>query len=305
MGTPEFAVPTLEKIINSGYEVAAVITSVDKMGGRGRKQLLESAVKKFAQKHNIRILQPPNLKNKDFVNELRAIGANLQIVVAFRMLPEVVWNMPELGTYNLHGSILPKYRGAAPINWAVMNGEKKTGVTFFKLKHEIDTGDILCTNELDIDPQENASSVHDKMKELAAETVLEGIKMIESGDIVLKEQDGSIVTKAPKIFKEDCKVDFTRTTLELHNHIRGLAMYPAAWFKMDGVEHKIYEANYYTDHVARKAGRILTDNKEYLTISTKDGYIYIKQIQQSGKRRMYIRDFLNGYRIKSDYLDLD
>jgi methionyl-tRNA formyltransferase len=304
MGTPEFAVPGLQTLIENGYEVAAVITSVDKLGGRGRKQLIESDVKKFAAQHNIKILQPPNLKRQSFIDELKSIGANLQIVVAFRMLPEVVWNMPELGTYNLHGSILPKYRGAAPINWAIMNGDKETGVSFFKLKHEIDTGDILIRNKLPIGDNENASSLHDRMKILAAETVLEGVKKIESQDFSLLKQDESEVSKAPKIFKKDCLINFDESSYKIHNHIRGLSYYPAAWFKMDDLEHKVYQASYYTDHLSRKAGKIFTDNKSYLHITTNDGYLFIKEIQQSGKRRMSIKEFLNGYDVKSDFINL-
>lgn len=303
MGTPEFAVPCLERLIDNNYNVVAVITSPDRLGGRGRRNLIESAVKKSAIKHNIDVLQPTNLKSPKFQEELRSKNANLQVVVAFRMLPETVWNMPEYGTYNLHGSLLPKFRGAAPINWAIITGERITGVTFFKLKHEIDTGDMLIRKEIEILPHDTAGDLHDRMIEHAAELVLKGVGLIESGDVEFVKQDAELVSKAPKIHKETCKIDFNQESYKVYNHIRGMSPYPAAWCTIDSKLHKLLKVRPYTDYVERIAGRLLTNNKDYLSISTTDGYIHVYEIQQEGKKRMAITDFLNGYDLKSVTVD--
>jgi len=229
MGTPEFAVHSLKAIHESEHEVVGVITSTDKLGGRGGKNLIESAVKKYALAQNLRILQPPNLKATSFIEELKSLQADVQIVVAFRMLPEVVWDMPPLGTFNLHGSLLPKYRGAAPINWAVINGDLETGVTSFKLKHVIDTGDLVMQRPLAIEPLETAGDVHDKMMHLGADVILQTVQLIAEDKVTFTPQDDSKVSKAPKIFHHTCEIDFSKSTIEVFNFIRGLSPYPAAW----------------------------------------------------------------------------
>ena len=228
MGTPEFAVPSLAILLENGYDVAGVVTATDKYGGRGNKVLLESAVKKYAVEKGIKVLQPTKLRDPAFLEDLAALKADLQIVVAFRMLPEVVWDMPNKGTFNLHGSLLPKYRGAAPINWAVIRGEETTGVTTFFIRHKIDTGDIILQREMPIGPDDTAGDVHDRMMELGAEAVLETVQMIEKDQVELQVQDHQAATKAPKLFKETCEIDFNKTSEEVHNFIRGLSPYPAA-----------------------------------------------------------------------------
>jgi len=302
MGTPSFAVPTLEKLISSGYEIVGVITAPDRLGGRGRKTVIESPVKQMAIENNLKVLQPTNLKNKDFLSELAGLAANLQIVVAFRMLPTLVWDMPEYGTYNLHGSLLPKYRGAAPINWSIINGETETGVTFFKLKHKIDTGDMLLQNTMTIAEHENVGDIHDRMMLLAAETVLEGVQRIEQGRLKFIQQDDRLATKAPKIYKETCQIDFKNPVKVVYNLIRGLSPYPGAWCKIDGKQHKILAASYYSDGLSKKPGRILTDAKEYMTICCMDGYIHVQKLQQEGKRAMTIKEYLNGYSVHEDHV---
>ncbi|MEM8585970.1 MAG: methionyl-tRNA formyltransferase, partial [Bacteroidota bacterium] len=229
MGTPEFAVPSLEALIENGYEVVGVVTATDKMGGRGGKKLLESAVKKCAIKHQIPVLQPTKLRDPDFLADLRRWNTDLQIVVAFRMLPELVWDMPSLGTFNLHGSLLPKYRGAAPINWAIINGEAKTGLTTFFIKHEIDTGDMLLQAETPIGPNETAGDLHDRMMVLGADLVVDTVKLIETGSYHLQKQDDRLACPAPKLSREVCQIDFDQSCNKVHDFIRGLSPYPAAW----------------------------------------------------------------------------
>jgi methionyl-tRNA formyltransferase len=294
MGTPEFAVPSLEILVTNGYNIVAVITSTDKYGGRGGKQLLQSAIKKYALAHDIPVLQPKNLKSPAFIDELSSLKADLQVVVAFRMLPEVVWNMPPLGTINLHGSLLPKYRGAAPINWAIINGENETGVTSFKLKHEIDTGDIIIQEKITIEPSDNAGSLHDKMKILGAEVVLKTVQLIENEEVIFTKQDDSKLSKAPKIYHEDCKLDFTNKGLAIINKIRGLSPYPGAWIEHDGVEYKIYKASYNKCKHNIKPGSMITDNKTYWKMVCNDGLILLEVVKKPGKQKMAIRDFLNG-----------
>lgn len=297
MGTPEFAVPSLRALVEAGYDVVGVITATDKLGGRGKGKLIESAVKKYAVSQNIGVLQPPNLKNPDFIEELASLKADLQVVVAFRMLPEVVWNMPPLGTLNLHGSLLPKYRGAAPINWAIINGDTETGVTTFLLKHEIDTGDILLQKKLPILHEDTAGDVHDRMMELGASVILETVKGIESRTIQSRNQDNALASKAPKIFHETCQIDFDRPVREVYNFVRGLSPYPAAWTRMDGKSLKILAAKESSEN--GRPGEILTDNKKHLAIACSEGTLEIITLQQEGKRRMDTTDFLNGYQIVS------
>ena len=297
MGTPEFAVPSLEILYNAGYDIVGVITSVDKYGGRGRKKLIESAVKKYALSKNLNILQPPNLKNPQFLEELKMLKADLQIVVAFRMLPVMVWDMPVLGTYNLHGSLLPKYRGAAPINWAIMNGETETGVTSFKLKHEIDTGSILLQKSVKIYDDDNATALHNRMMYEAADTVYQTVQQIEHNQIELKEHSDTEATHAPKLNKDNTRIDFNKTVIEVYNFIRCLSLYPCAWFNLDEKLTKVYEAEISENKINHTAGTIITDNKSTIHIACNDGYIALEQIQMSGKSKMKTKDFLNGYNI--------
>ncbi|HFA48107.1 MAG TPA: methionyl-tRNA formyltransferase [Bacteroidetes bacterium] len=316
MGTPEFAVPSLEILIENGYQVVAVITSTDKRGGRGGKRLLQSAVKKFAVGKGIPVLQPRNLKAPAFLEELESYRADLQVVVAFRMLPLAVWDMPRIGTFNLHGSLLPKYRGAAPINWAVINGEEETGVTTFFIKHEIDTGDILFQEKMPIGPDETAGEVHDRMMHIGAKLVLKTVRAIEKGGYRLQRQDESLVCKAPKIFHETCEVDFTEKTKKVHDFIRGLSPYPCAWttikeaavlengtpWEADGWENikgkqlKIYRSKMIEKEFSFPAGQLLTDGKKHLYAATADGFIEILELQLQGRKRMRASDFLNGLR---------
>ncbi len=295
MGTPDFAVPSLQILVENGYDVVGVITSTDKMGGRGKKTLIESAVKKYAVAQNLKILQPPRLKNKEFVESLRALKADLQIVVAFRMLPEVVWNMPTIGTINLHGSILPKYRGAAPINWAVINGEKETGVTTFFLKHEIDTGDILEVATTPIDENETAGDVYNRLMHIGADSVLTSVKKIESGNYKLQPQKNEKATKAPKIFSETCEIDFHQTTEKVHNFIRGMSPYPTAWTSLNGLKLKIFRTLKEVVSHKKPPNMILTDDRSFIKFATTDGFVEVLELQLEGKKRMKTKDFLNGY----------
>lgn len=297
MGTPDFAVPSLQILVENGYEVVGVITATDKYGGRGGKRLIESAVKKYALAQNIPVLQPKNLKATDFQAELKALNANLQVVVAFRMLPESVWAMPELGTFNLHGSLLPKYRGAAPINWAVINGEKETGVTSFFLKHKIDTGDMLFQESLPIGESETAGEVHDRMMELGAEVVLKSVQAIEEGNYELQAQKDELATKAPKIYHETCEIDFNQSTEKVHNFIRGLSPYPAAWTTLDDLKLKVLRTTKLLENHDLEAGTFSSDNKHFLRIATADGFVEVHELQLAGRRRMKTKDFLNGYKI--------
>lgn len=313
MGTPEFAVASLDALVKAGCNIVGVITAPDKPAGRGM-QLQQSAVKKYAVENNLQVLQPEKLKNPEFLAELKSLDADLQIVVAFRMLPEVVWNMPPLGSVNLHGSLLPQYRGAAPINWAVINGEKETGVTTFKLKHEIDTGDILLQQRFPIHENDTAGDVHDTMKEIGADLLVETVKGLAAG--TLKEQPQSSMVNgessmanaaapkhAPKIFTDTCKIDFNKTLEEVHNLIRGLSPFPGAFTFLNGKMLKIYKSekgpgrNAFNDLSNKdESPQFLTDNKTYLKIACADGYILVKELQLEGKKRMNVEDFLRGYR---------
>ncbi|MBK7805637.1 MAG: methionyl-tRNA formyltransferase [Saprospiraceae bacterium] len=297
MGTPEFAVPSLDILVQNNYDIIAVVTSTDSYGGRGGKQLIESSIKKYAIEHHIPVLQPTNLKSPGFIEQLKSFEADLQVVVAFRMLPEVVWNMPPLGTFNLHGSLLPRYRGAAPINHAIIQGETETGVTSFKLKHEIDTGDVLLQKKVPVYENDDAGILHDRMMNAGAEVVLETVKLIESGKYTFLKQDDSLATKAPKIFHETCKIDFKKPVDQVYNFIRGLSPYPGAWCVLEGKEIKLLKTKkrMFTDD--NEAGTIVTDHKKSLEIKCKDGYIQVISLKPQGKKEMSVIDFLNGNKI--------
>jgi methionyl-tRNA formyltransferase len=300
MGTPDFAVSSLDALIKKGYEIAAVVTAPDKPAGRGMK-LTESAVKKYATENHLKILQPEKLKNPDFIETLRSIKADVQVVVAFRMLPEVVWNMPPLGTINVHGSLLPKYRGAAPINWAIINGEKETGVTTFKLQHEIDTGNILMREVIPIGENETAGELHDRMKEVGAALLVRTIKGMEDGN--LKDQPqadfGSPeqLPHAPKIFTETCKINWNQPVKKLHDLIRGLSPFPGAFTTMDSKVLKIYRSEKEITAHSLSAGTIDSDGKNFIRIACTDGFIRIKELQLEGKKKMAVEDFLRGNKI--------
>ncbi|PHI18588.1 methionyl-tRNA formyltransferase [Lewinellaceae bacterium SD302] len=300
MGTPDFAVPSLEILLENNYEVVGVVTATDKYGGRGGKQLLESAVKKAALRHGIPVLQPRNLKAPEFIESLRALKADLQIIVAFRMLPEVVWNMPPLGTFNLHGSLLPRYRGAAPLNWAVMNGDEETGVTTFFLQHEIDTGDMLLQSSTPIGPEETAGQVHDRLMQVGANLVLATVRLIETGDYRPQKQEDELATPAPKLFRENCEIDFGQTVDQVHNFIRGLSPYPTAWTELAGKTLKIILADKVAmpDH-GYAPGTLLTDNRKELKIACRDGFIFPRKLQLAGRKRMDVASFLNGTELES------
>lgn len=318
MGTPEFAVASLDALVKAGYNIVGVVTAPDKPAGRGMK-MNESAVKKYAVEHNLPVLQPEKLKNPLFIEELRSLKADLQIVVAFRMLPEVVWNMPPMGTVNVHGSLLPQYRGAAPINWAVINGEERTGVTTFKLKHEIDTGDILLQKSFPIGEDDTAGEVHDYMKEVGAELLVKTVDDLLDGTITEKSQESMVngqwsikepesstthspftthhsqLKHAPKIFTDTCKIDFSKTVDEVHNLIRGLSPFPGAFTSLHGKMLKIYRSKKEIT-TQRLPVEFVTDGKTFLKFPCSNGYIHLLEIQLEGKKKMLIEDFLRGYR---------
>ncbi|MDE6316238.1 MAG: methionyl-tRNA formyltransferase [Muribaculaceae bacterium] len=284
LGTPEFAVPSLDAIIRAGHEVAAVVTATDKPAGRGHK-LLPSAVKQYATDHGIPVLQPEKLRDQEFLNALRAIGADLFVVIAFRMLPEAVWGMPPMGTFNLHASLLPRYRGAAPINRAVMNGDTETGVTTFLLKHEIDTGDILRQEKITIGPDENVGSVHDRLMELGARVTVATLEDLANGTAAPRRQPDEEASAAPKIFREDCMIDLSKSREQVRNHIRGLSPYPAARIAFHGTELKVLDATV-------PAGR----HSDRLYVECTDGPLELTRVQPAGKRAMSGADFLRGIR---------
>ena len=297
MGTPEFAVPSLDILIKNGYDVVGVITATDKWGGRGNKKLLESDVKKYAVQKGLNILQPKNLKSPEFQAELKALEADLQIVVAFRMLPEAVWNMPRLGTMNLHGSLLPKYRGAAPIDWAVINGEKETGVTTFFLKHEIDTGDLLYRAKTNIGENETVGELYHRLKDFGADLMLKSVQAIEKGDYTLQAQDNSEVCHAPKIFHKDCLIDFNQTTKKVHDFVRGMSPFPTAWTIVDGQKLKVFQTAKEVEAHTHAVGTIITDGKRFMKIATTDGFVQLLDVQLTKRKRMDVKSFLNGYQI--------
>jgi methionyl-tRNA formyltransferase len=297
LGTPDFAVASLDALVQAGANIVGVVTAPDKPAGRGM-QLQSSAVKKYALEHKLHVLQPAKLKDSAFIEELKSFNADLQVVVAFRMLPEVVWNMPPMGTINVHASLLPQYRGAAPINWAIINGEAQTGVTTFKLKHEIDTGDILLQESVPITANDNAGTVHDKLMGAGAALLVKSILGLSDGSIEERPQTSatSPLKHAPKIFKEDMRIDWNKTTTEIYNLIRGLSPYPAAFSLLNDKQIKIYESHIEPATTGLAAGAFDTDHKTYLRLVANDGWVYIDELQMEGKKRMKIEEFLRGFR---------
>lgn len=330
LGTPDFAVASLDALVKAGFHIAGVVTAPDKPAGRGLK-LQESPVKKYAVEHQLTVLQPEKLKNPEFLEALRALQADVQVVVAFRMLPELVWNMPPMGTINLHGSLLPQYRGAAPINWAVINGETTTGVTTFKLKHEIDTGDILLQDSFTIGENETAGEVHDRMKEIGAQLLVKTVAGLAAGTLSEKPQasiiiddpsfvnrESSVVSQqpvstesvskdsplttdhslrhAPKIFTDTCRIDWHKSIEEIHNLIRGLSPYPGAFTELGDKDLKIFRAEKELSLPTSHAGKWETDSKTYLKYAAANGYMLLKEVQLEGKKKMGIEEFLRGYR---------
>ncbi len=299
MGTPDFAVASLKALLETGENIVGVITAPDKPAGRGQK-LNESAVKKFAVENGLNILQPDKLKNPEFLEELKALKADLQVVVAFRMLPEVVWAMPKHGTINLHASLLPQYRGAAPINWAIINGERESGVTTFFLKQEIDTGDVLFSEKVAITEEMTAGDLHDALMETGAGLLSKTVSAIAKQDFKEKPQsafDEKDLKHAPKIFKEDCKINWNNSNKSVYNLIRGLSPYPASYTTFVDKGLKIYKAEQEKTKPKIAPGEFLSDGKTFLKFATKDGFISVKEIQQEGKKKMIVEDFLRGVRI--------
>lgn len=308
MGTPEFAVEGLKTLVEGDFNIVGVITAADKPAGRGKK-LKFSAVKEYALQNNLKLLQPTNLKDEIFISQLRDLKADLQIVVAFRMLPVVVWDMPPKGTFNLHASLLPQYRGAAPINHAIINGETKTGVTTFFLDKEIDTGKIISQIELEIFNDDNAETLHDKMMMAGADLILKTVKKIISNDITLVDQNANInnedsLNAAPKIFKEDCKINWNKPAHEVYNFIRGLSPYPASHTSFispgNTIYIKVFSSSIEIANHSIKIGSVFSENDD-LKIAVQDGFIHLLEIQQSGKRRMKVSDFLRGVKIEKGY----
>lgn len=303
MGTPEFAVGILDSILKNNYEVVGVITAADKPAGRGQK-IKYSAVKEYALENNLNLLQPTNLKDEQFIEKLSSLNANLQVVVAFRMLPKVVWEMPKFGTFNLHASLLPDYRGAAPINWAIINGDKKTGVTTFFIDDKIDTGAMILSAEIDIESNENAGSLHDRLMILGSQTVIETLALIESQKVNIKIQDDSHDLKtAHKLNKENCKINWHESGESIYNLIRGLSPYPASWFMLHDNEKemnvKVYDAKWTEEAHNLKIGTILS-NKSTLKVAVKNGYIELLELQLPGKKKMFSKDILNGTTFSTD-----
>jgi len=295
MGTPEFAVASLEALLDNGSNIVGVITAPDKPKGRGR-QLMTSAVKDYAVGKNLKILQPTNLKSEKFLFDLKELRADLQIVVAFRMLPEVVWAMPPKGTFNLHGSLLPQYRGAAPINWAIINGEKETGVTTFFLQHEIDTGNIILQEKEPISLNDNAGSLYKRLMVLGAQAVVKTVQLIKQGNVeTKKQQETGTLKSAPKLFKKTCEINWNQTSSDIYNFVRGLNPYPAAWCILNGSAFKIFSSEISNKTLA--VGAIDSDNKTYIRIGCNNGSLLINELQLQGKKRMKVEDFLRGNNI--------
>lgn len=310
LGTPDFAVASLDRLVQGGYNVAAVVTMPDKRAGRGHA-LFQSPVKQYAVAHDLPVLQPEKLKDEAFVNALREIDADLFIVIAFRMLPEVVWRMPRLGTFNLHASLLPRYRGAAPINHAVMNGDTETGVTTFFLKHEIDTGDILRQERITIGPDENVGSVHDRLMELGADLTIDTVDHILKGDLTPMPQDelarDIAPCAAPKIFKDTCRIDWSRTARQVHNFVRGLSPYPAAWSELRSettapVEVKIFETRVVSEDVLGTPGQVLVDGDRML-VQCGEGRVEIVSLRPAGKKQMDADAYLRGARLTNPHFE--
>ncbi len=303
MGTPEFAVTSLKTLLDKGYNVKAVVTTPDKPAGRG-KNIQFSDVKKFALEHNLPILQPEKLKSAEFLAQLKEINADLFVVVAFRMLPKEVWAMPKRGTINLHAALLPDYRGAAPINHAIINGETETGITTFYIDEQIDTGKIIMQEKCAIEPEDNIGTLYDKLMFIGAEAVCKTVDIIAEGNVNAIEQD-SIRTvglhPAPKITKEFCQINWNAKSVDIHNLIRGLSPYPAAWcYLKDEITAKIFTSSYSVEKHDLNAGTFVSDNKSFLKVATQDGFISILELQMQGKKRMAIKDFLNGFKFNTD-----
>lgn len=303
MGTPDFAVATLAKLVENGYTIVGVLTAPDRPAGRGRN-LQQSAVKKYALEKGLTVLQPTNLKSQDFLSTLNNLGANLQIVVAFRMLPKVVWEMPQYGTFNLHASLLPDYRGAAPINWAIMNGETKTGVTTFFIDDKIDTGEIILQKSTTIAEDDTAGILHDKLMDLGADLVLQTAQLIKNGTVTTsKQKDPKDLKSANKIHKETCKVDWSKSMDEIYNHIRGLSPYPTSWSALtngnEELSFKIYLVTKENKAHHLTIGTLVFDKKE-IRVAVKDGFINLLEIQLPGKRRMKTSEVLNGLKLNQN-----
>lgn len=309
MGTPEFAVGSLKALVEGGYNVVGVVTMPDKPAGRGHK-IQYSAVKQYALEKGLKLMQPEKLKDEAFISELKALNADLQIVVAFRMLPEIVWSMPPMGTFNLHGSLLPQYRGAAPINWAIINGDKETGVTTFMLKHEIDTGNIILQEKTPIAPEDNIGTVYDRLMEIGAGLVTKTVDLIAEGNVkTLPQESSEELRPAPKIFKETCRLDFSKKAEQLHNLVRGLSPYPAAWLELENESGerrnlKVYETEAEVTSHQEKPGTIISDGKKTLKVACADGYLKLKSVQLSGKRRMTVQEMLCGMKIEAEKIVL-
>lgn len=308
MGTPEFAVPSLSILVQNGYRVVGVITTPDKPRGRGQK-LSASPVKKYCEENKLKIMQPNNLKNTTFIEELKSLKANLQVVVAFRMLPEIVWNMPEYGTFNLHASLLPRYRGAAPINWVIINGEKETGVTTFFLQHEIDTGSIIFQDKEMITDSDTTGTLHERLMYKGAKLVLKTVKVIAQNKYTLTVQNESqVLNSAPKIVKNTCRIDWTRQRDDVYNFIRGLSPYPGAWtyWNRDTIL-KIFRVSKSGDSPSEtrkeKPGEIYTDNKNFIMVNTGSEWLNIEELQMQGKKRMNVADFVRGNKIIAEFHD--
>lgn len=308
MGTPDFAVDTLKTLVENNYNIVGVITSPDKPAGRGKK-IQQSAVKKFAVENELKILQPNNLKDPDFIEQLRTLNADLQVIVAFRMLPEIVWDMPRLGSVNLHASLLPQYRGSAPINWAIINGEKETGVSTFFLKHKIDSGDIIFQEKVIIKDTDNFETLHDKLMYVGSSLMLKTIKAIENNNYTKVDQKELLyksdeLKTAPKIFKQDCKINWNNELKDIFNFIRGLSPYPAAFTEITSNDNKklslkIFKTSPIVEKHSFNVGKIISDNKNYLKIAVKGGFINIEELQLQGKKRLNIKEFLRGFKVEN------
>lgn len=306
MGTPEFAVPCLDILIKNNYNVVGVVTVPDRPSGRGQ-QINQSAVKKYAIEHNLKLLQPEKLKDETFITELKNLNADLQIVVAFRMLPEVVWNMPKLGTYNLHASLLPKYRGAAPINWAIINGDSESGVTTFKLKHDIDTGNILLQEKVKISPTTTAGELHDTLMEIGSHLILKTVQYIANSikantELIFTPQQDAGASHAPKLFKETCKINWNNDVYSIYNLIRGLSPHPAAFTELDNLNGqllviKLFSSEFEQTQHNEANGVILTDNKTFIKVYCKNGILTVCNLQLQGKKRMPVNEFLRGFKL--------
>ena len=309
MGTPDFAVASLAALVDGGYKVVGVVTAPDKPAGRGQK-MQQSAVKTYAQEHHLPVLQPEKLKDERFLSDLKALNPELQIIVAFRMLPEVVWKMPALGTFNLHGSLLPRYRGAAPLNWAIMNGDVESGVTTFLLKQEIDTGNILFMETVSVRPDETVGELHDQLMGIGAELVVRTVDALAEGRAIPIPQEHLEIDPgrlhAPKIFKEDCRIDWTGDTIRNHNKIRGLSPYPTAWTELaaplkENISLKIFRVTPEIAAHSFEPGTILSDHKKWLKIACANGYLFVTDLQLAGKKRMGVEEFLRGFQAIESY----